>query len=145
MLEGRIDVLKNRLVRVDQKQMKDIMSDNWKPTYESEMLRHTFLRLQKYVCLCVLSSIVGYDILTFFRRILVPGNYILQHKPGDRNFIVYQGTNEMESASTSIDLYSKYGSSTLPATSNPELAYVPAWNMQESSSEQIPWTFPAAL
>lgn len=49
MLEGRIDVLKNRLVRVDQKQMKDIMSDNWKPTYESEMLRHTFLRLQKQV------------------------------------------------------------------------------------------------
>ncbi|KAI8640033.1 hypothetical protein BD408DRAFT_348765 [Parasitella parasitica] len=47
VLEGRVDVLKNRLVRVDQKQMKDIMSDNWKPSYESEMLRHTFLRLHK--------------------------------------------------------------------------------------------------
>ncbi|KAL9542477.1 hypothetical protein MBANPS3_008593 [Mucor bainieri] len=124
VLEGRIDVLKNRLVRVDQKQMKDIMSDNWKPTYESEMLRHTFLRLQK---------------------MLVPGNYILQHKPGDRNFIIYQGTDKMESASTGIDLYSKYGSSTIPTTSNPEAAFVPAWNMKESSSEQIPWTFPVAL
>ncbi|KAK4516179.1 Fructose-2,6-bisphosphatase [Mucor velutinosus] len=124
VLEGRIDVLKNRLVRVDQKQMKDIMSDNWKPTYESEMLRHTFLRLQK---------------------MLVPGNYILQHKPGDRNYIIYQGTDKMESTSTGIDLYSKYESSTLPATSNPELAFVPAWNMEESSSEQIPWTFPVAL
>ncbi|GAN05948.1 hypothetical protein MAM1_0106c05424 [Mucor ambiguus] len=124
VLEGRIDVLKNRLVRVDQKQMKDIMSDNWKPTYESEMLRHTFLRLQK---------------------MLVPGNYILQHKPGDRNFIIYQGTDKMESTSTGIDLYSKYDSSILPATSNPELAFVPAWNMKGSSSEQIPWTFPVAL
>ncbi|KAL0139087.1 hypothetical protein V8B55DRAFT_1520595 [Mucor lusitanicus] len=126
VLEGRIDVLKNRLVRVDQKQMKDIMSDNWKPTYESEMLRHTFLRLQK---------------------MLVPGNYILQHKPGDRNFIIYQSTEKLESASAGIDLHSKYESSAplLPATSNPELAFVPAWNMEESSSEQIPWTFPVAL
>lgn len=84
------------------------------------------------------------DVLSFL-RMLVPGNYILQHKAGDRNFIIYQGTDKMESASTGIDLYSKYSSSTLPATSSPELAFVPAWNMEESSPEQIPWTFPVTL
>lgn len=47
VFEGRIDVVNNRLVRVDRKEMLDIMSDNWRPSFESETLRHTFLKLKK--------------------------------------------------------------------------------------------------
>lgn len=47
VLEGRIDVVNNRLLRVDRKEMVDIMGGQWRPMLESELLRHTFSKLHK--------------------------------------------------------------------------------------------------
>lgn len=47
VIEGRIDVVNNRLLRVERKKMVDIMGGQWRPMLESELLRHTFSQLYK--------------------------------------------------------------------------------------------------
>lgn len=47
ILEGRIDVVNNRLVRIDRKEMVDIMGGQWRPMLESELLRYIFSKLHK--------------------------------------------------------------------------------------------------
>jgi hypothetical protein len=53
VLEGRIDVVNNRLVRVDRKEMIDIMGPRWRPMLESELLRHVFTKLHKYAAFSI--------------------------------------------------------------------------------------------
>ncbi|ORX62452.1 hypothetical protein DM01DRAFT_1280127 [Hesseltinella vesiculosa] len=47
LLEARVDVPNNRITRVDQKQMRDIMGDKWQPLQESELLRFLFTELHR--------------------------------------------------------------------------------------------------
>lgn len=47
VIEGRVDVVNNRLLRVERKKMVDIMGGQWRPMLESELLRHTFSQLYK--------------------------------------------------------------------------------------------------
>lgn len=72
----------------------------------------------------------------------MPGNYILRHKPGDRNFLVYQSMSTRES-SVDIDLYAmlKEGK---PAMGSPENSFIPAWPASDKydEKERIAWTFP---
>ncbi|CAO3658222.1 unnamed protein product [Rhizopus microsporus] len=119
VMEGRIDLVNNRLVRVDKKQMIDIMGDRWQPIGESELIRQTFLNLQK---------------------ILEPGQYLLHHKPGDRNFLIYQSIDEQvnQNDSSIIDLHKKYGDNS-PYPSDSANCFIPAW---KSNEEQVAWTFP---
>ncbi|KAI8049990.1 hypothetical protein BDF21DRAFT_351199 [Thamnidium elegans] len=111
VLEGRIDVVNNRLVRVDRKEMVDIMGGQWRPMLESELLRYTFSKLHK--------------------MLLTPGNYLLQHKKDDRNFLIFQAAEK----ASDLDLSLKKINPTLIKS---EKSYIPAWSAIEN---QIPWTF----
>lgn len=111
VIEGRIDVVNNRLVRIDRKEMVDIMGGQWRPMLESELLRHTFSKLRK--------------------MLLAPGNYILQHKKDDRNFLIFQASEK----ASDMDLSLKKINPTLIKS---EKSYIPAWSAIEN---QIPWTF----
>ncbi|KAI9360540.1 hypothetical protein BD770DRAFT_38425 [Pilaira anomala] len=111
VLEGRIDVVNNKLVRVDRKEMVDIMGGQWRPMLESELLRHIFSKLHK--------------------NLLEPGHYLLQHKKDDHNFLIFQGTDTL----SDLDLLSK---KKLPILSKSDKSFIPAWSAIEN---QIPWTF----
>lgn len=140
VMEGRIDLVNNRLVRVDKKQMIDIMGDRWQPIGESELIRQTFINLQKYCMLNALCHINNSSHLFVFYRILEPGQYLLHHKPGDRNFLIYQSIDGQvnENDSSIIDLHEKYGDNS-PYPSDSANCFIPAW---KSNEEQVAWTFP---
>ncbi|KAI8365268.1 uncharacterized protein BYT42DRAFT_596057 [Radiomyces spectabilis] len=47
IMEGRIDVPNQTLVRVDKRHMRDIMGDKWQPIHESQLIRHIFTQAQE--------------------------------------------------------------------------------------------------
>lgn len=61
-----------------------------------------------------------------------PGDYLLQHKKDDRNFMVYQSSP----VPTDVDLRNR---GKIPLLSKTEKSFIPAWSAIE---HQIPWTFP---
>ncbi|KAI9254035.1 hypothetical protein BY458DRAFT_521556 [Sporodiniella umbellata] len=81
VIEGKVDVANNSLTSIKKKQMVDIMGD-WVPNYESEMLRQTIFSLH---------------------RKLKAGNYLLDHKPNDKCFVIYASTDD-----GTFDLHKKY-------------------------------------
>ncbi|KAG1183821.1 hypothetical protein G6F36_008160 [Rhizopus arrhizus] len=119
LIEGRIDVVNNRLIRVVKKQMLDIMGDHWRPIEESEMLRHTFSHLH---------------------RTLEPGNYLLYRRAEEKNFLLYSSVDEhpKQNSAEIIDLQEKYKMNQ-PFLGHPKNSFVPAIKEQDG---QVSWTFP---
>ncbi|KAG0910178.1 hypothetical protein G6F33_008120 [Rhizopus arrhizus] len=111
LIEGRIDVVKNRLIRIVKKQMLDIMGDHWRPIEESEMLRHTFSHLH---------------------RTLEPGNYLLYRRAEEKNFLLYSSVDELpkQNSAEIIDLQEKYKMNQ-PFLGHPKNSFVPAIKEQK--------------
>lgn len=61
-----------------------------------------------------------------------PGNYLLQHKKDDRNFLIFQSSQ----VPGDVDLLNRRK---IPILSKTEKSFIPAWSAIEN---QIPWTFP---
>ncbi|KAI8575918.1 hypothetical protein K450DRAFT_259387 [Umbelopsis ramanniana AG] len=97
--EGRIDPTTNSLVRIERREMVDIMADRWRPVQESEMLRQLLIKLR------------GLDV----------GDYLLRYSKGNYNLDIWKHNSD---ASKGYNLHHRYRDIKI----DPEPAHVPAWS-----------------